>query len=81
MKQLFLILFSCIFLTINAQELSTTSTFDKKKKNILLISEGVAYTATLIGLNFLWYKDYPRSNFHFIDDNEEWLQIIDNQTH
>ena len=75
MKQLFLILFSCIFLTINAQELSTTSTFDKKKKNILLISEGVAYTATLIGLNSLWYKDYPRSNFHFIDDNEEWLQM------
>ena len=69
MQRLFLILFSCIFLTTNAQELSTTPAFDKKKKNILLISEGVAYTATLIGLNSLWYKDYPRSSFHFINDN------------
>ena len=76
MQRLFLILFSCIFLTTNAQELSTTPAFDKiAKKNILLISEGVAYTATLIGLNSLWYKDYPRSSFHFINDNGEWLQM------
>ncbi len=30
-------------------------------------------TATLIGLNELWYKDYPRSGFHFFNDNAEWL--------
>ena len=37
MKQLFLILFSCIFLTINAQELKSTPSF--KKKNILRFLE------------------------------------------
>lgn len=35
----------------------------------------VAGSAGFIGLNELWYKDYPRSSFHFINDNEEWLQM------
>jgi Predicted periplasmic lipoprotein (DUF2279) len=26
-------------------------------------------------LNQLWYADYPKSDFHFINDNNEWLQI------
>jgi hypothetical protein len=29
----------------------------------------------LVGLNQLWYADYPRSDFHFINDNAEWLQM------
>jgi uncharacterized protein YfiM (DUF2279 family) len=29
----------------------------------------------LVGLNQLWYKDYPQSEFHFINDNSEWLQM------
>jgi hypothetical protein len=26
-------------------------------------------------LNQLWYADYPRSNFRFINDNADWLQM------
>ena len=29
----------------------------------------------LIGLNQLWYKDYPRSGFHFKNDNSDWKQM------
>jgi len=29
----------------------------------------------MVGLNSLWYKDYPRSKFHFFNDNREWLQM------
>jgi hypothetical protein len=29
----------------------------------------------LVGLNQLWYADYARSDFHFINDNAEWLQM------
>ncbi len=37
---------------------------------------GVAgYSAALIGLNYLWYADFPRSSFHFFDDSGEWQQI------
>ena len=87
MKQLFLILFSCIYVSINAQdwnipkvsnggwELKQSHTLDKRKRNILLISEASAYTIALSGLNQLWYADYPKSDFHFLDDNGEWLQM------
>lgn len=33
------------------------------------------YGATLLGLNELWYKGYPRSSFHFLDDSREWQQV------
>ena len=29
----------------------------------------------MIGLYSLWYKDYPQSSFHFINDNQGWLQM------
>ncbi|MEE2699938.1 MAG: DUF2279 domain-containing protein [Bacteroidota bacterium] len=69
-----MILFLSFSTQFYAQEIET-KTLNKKRKNILLISEGVAYSATLVGLNSLWYKDYPRSNFHFINDDGEWLQM------
>lgn len=33
------------------------------------------YAGTLIGLNELWYEDYPHTSFHFFNDNSEWLQM------
>src|SRR5688500_15653425 len=32
----------------------------------------VAYTGTLIALNELWYKQYPRTSFHFLNDAAAW---------
>ncbi len=29
----------------------------------------------MIGLNELWYANYPRSRFHIFNDNHEWLQM------
>ena len=28
-----------------------------------------------IALDNIWYKDYPKSKFHFFNDNSEWLQM------
>ena len=87
MKQLFLILFFFIFITSSAQDrksptnqkngwgMDFPSSVDKKKRNILLISEAAIYTVALVALNQLWYSDYPKSSFHFINDNGEWLQM------
>ncbi|MDC0249290.1 YfiM family protein [Flavobacteriales bacterium] len=86
MNRLFLILFLFPFFALNAQdwmiprvsndwEIEKTHTINKKRRNILLISEVTAYTVALVGLNELWYADYPKSNFHFINDNREWLQM------
>ena len=49
--------------------------FDKKKRNVLVLTKATLYTSSLIVLDRLWYKNYPRSNFHFINDNMHWLQM------
>jgi hypothetical protein len=46
-----------------------------KRKSTVIIAEAVLASGVLIGLNQLWYADYPKSNFHFINDNSEWLQM------
>jgi hypothetical protein len=33
------------------------------------------WTASYIALNKAWYADYPRSDFHFYNDNGEWNQM------
>jgi len=40
-----------------------------------LATEIVMYSATMYALNDLWYKDYPRSSFHWYNDNSNWLQM------
>nr|WP_315232080.1 DUF2279 domain-containing protein [uncultured Flavobacterium sp.] len=48
---------------------------DIKRQNTVIISEAVLATGTLIALNQAWYAEYPKSDFHFINDNAEWLQM------
>lgn len=52
-----------------------SDSLNKKRLNTVIVSEVVIGSATLIALNQAWYADYPRSDFHFINDNAEWLQM------
>ena len=45
------------------------------RRNSVMGSEAIAASGALIGLSALWYKDYPKADFHFINDNSEWLQM------
>lgn len=47
------------------------------KKRLAGVSSGIVgvYAGTFVGLNYLWYADYPRSKFHFFNDNGEWMQV------
>jgi hypothetical protein len=56
------------------------SSLNKKRLAIVVSSEAALYGGSLVGLNELWYKDYPRSSFHFFDDNHEW-QLMDKAGH
>jgi hypothetical protein len=47
---------------------------DNKLKQ-LVISEVAVFSLALVGFNELWYKNYPKSNFHFVNDNSSWLQM------
>lgn len=55
--------------------LKPSDTLHKSRLKTLVISEAALGTAALVGLNQVWYADYPKSNFHFINDNAEWLQM------
>ena len=55
--------------------LKPSDTLNKKRLKTLVISEAAIGVTTLVGLNQLWYAGYPRSNFHLINDNAEWLQM------
>lgn len=52
-----------------------SDTLNLKRQNAVIITESVLATGTLIGLHQLWYADYPKTDFHFINDNSEWLQM------
>ena len=55
--------------------LTPSDSLNVSRRNTVFISEGVVLGGALIGLNQLWYKDYPKSNFHTVDDNNQWLQL------
>ncbi len=46
-----------------------------KKQVVTLGATGAVYSGGMFLLHQLWYKDYPRSSFHFFNDNREWLQM------
>lgn len=46
-----------------------------KKQKLVTYSQIASYTASSVGLYYFWYKDYPVSQFHFFNDNEEYLQV------
>lgn len=52
-----------------------SDTLNISRRNAVIITETSLATLTLIGLNKLWYNDFPRSKFHTIDDSNEWLQM------
>ena len=60
---------------LSACEFGSQPVFNKKRFALVTGTEAALYAGSLIGLNELWYKDYPRSAFHSFNDNQEWLQM------
>ncbi|MBA4276872.1 DUF2279 domain-containing protein [Flavobacterium sp.] len=73
-------LFFFVFQSILAQNsfdnfFKPSDSLNKKRQNSVFITEAVLASGAFIGLNQLWYADYPRSNFHLINDNSQWMQM------
>ena len=58
------------------QFLKPPDSLNQKRLKTVWISQAAIGSATLLALNQAWYADYPRSKFHFINDNQEWLQVV-----
>lgn len=50
-------------------------TLNTKRRNAVILTESILGVGTLFALDQLWYADFPRSSFHFINDNSEWKQM------
>ena len=73
---LFLVGFQIVFAQERAESFFKPSdSLNRKKQKEVFVAEAVLTAGTLIGLNQLWYADYPKSDFHFINDNTDWLQM------
>ncbi len=49
--------------------------YNRKRARWLIAGNAAVYAGTITGLSIMWYANYPRSSFHFFDDNNEWLQV------
>jgi hypothetical protein len=79
--QLLILIFCFSFLVAHSQEGDYASLFNPadsahfhRRTTTLAIVGGTAYAASMFGLYQLWYKDYPQSDFHFFNDNREWMR-------
>lgn len=75
------ILIALLFLPTLASAQIDSADADARSENYSwrkwLIGAGTAagYGGSFVFLNEAWYKNYPRSGFHFFDDSGEWMQI------
>lgn len=49
--------------------------YQPKKVRNLLVGTALVYGASMYGLNQAWYAGYPKTAFHFHNDNDQWLQV------
>lgn len=60
----------------NAQKESIAiDTLNKNRLKTTLFVGGTTYALGSTGLYLAWYKDYPRSGFHFFDDYGQWSHM------
>lgn len=49
--------------------------YNRKRIHLVTAANIVGYGGALVALNELWYANYPRSAFHFFNDDKEWQQM------
>lgn len=82
-KGIYTLIFSLAFVSLTIAQVDSTRLkfFEpspyKNKARIIGVSTGLsgAYVGAMIGLNYIWYKDSPRSKFKFFNDAKEWKQV------
>ena len=75
-KNYYIIIFICCFFSAFAQKDSLQQdTLNKKRLYWIVGSSSVAYGGLMLALNEAWYKNQPRTSFHFFNDNPQWKQI------
>lgn len=75
-RSTFLLIFLLCGLLLSATPADSLSPNTISKRKRLVGVTGTAFgLGSLLYLNFAWYDDYRSANFHFFNDNSEWLQV------
>ncbi len=64
--------FSEVYLKFHKRD---SSVVDNKRLSWLVGGKTVALAGTMILLDQMWYSNYPRTSFHFFNDNKHWKQM------
>jgi len=81
MRSAKLLTITCLLLLFCLQNLKAQDSIAReqnisnKRLNALSYTIAGGYAVSMTGLYFLWYDGYPQSNFHFFNDNNEWLKM------
>jgi hypothetical protein len=71
-----ILLISLLFINVNyCIGQSKTDSISLIKPHHLIIGEAAFYGASMYALGQAWYADYPKSDFHWFNDNNGWLQM------
>jgi hypothetical protein len=61
--------------SVRQSKFAASDTFNKKRFWSLVGTGVTIQSGALLLLNNVWYAQYPRSSFHYFDDQREWLEI------
>ncbi len=76
MKQcLFIILFLFPKIGFEQTFFENAKTLNKKRTWLVSGINTFNWTASISGLYFVWYKDFPKTKFHTFNDAHEWQQM------
>ncbi len=64
-----------VFQNLKAQILPSDTVIHNKRLYAVAGIEGGLWAASVVGLNYAWYSNYPKSPWHTFNDNKEWLQM------
>lgn len=73
----FFCLLTLLLVNLNTAFAQSTQqdSINRKRLNTIIIGTTVAYSASMITLNNVWYSNYDHQPFTFFNDSKEWLQV------
>ena len=76
-RKILFLFFSAHILFVQANNICVEDSIPNRKtrKIVFAATSGAVTAGSLIYLNQLWYKPYASGNFHFFNDDDEWLQM------
>ncbi len=67
--------FSLQWATAQQYFLPPSNQYKPERVKAVVFREAAMFGITSVGLYFLWYKKFPKSKFHLLNDNREWFMI------